>query len=382
VSLSQVAPACGVHATAGRKPAIRSHIRSALAGPFLAAAVLGLASCRTASLPRLDQVVVTPVVVPEAFVTARDGADNLDSPAVWHGPDWQHWLLVTAKDTDRLLVFDAATGVNLRRVDGGEASEPFGRPNGIAVVDDLVFVVERDRARVQALGLPDFAPLGSFGGDVLERPYGITVLPLDDDRYLLFVTDNYRGFLGANPPDRALGRRVHRFEVTVSGGTLTARHAGAFGETDGPGVVRVAESVLADAAHARLFVAEEEPRQSAVRVYGLDGRYAGRDVPASLFPNQAEGLALAACTDGAGYVVATDQHPERSVFHVFDRATLAYRGAFAGRTVANTDGVALTLHPFGPFARGAFFAVDDDAAVAAFDWGAVLDALGLLGCPR
>lgn len=341
---------------------------------LLLGAALGLAGCR-ALLPAGD-LPVTPVVVPEAFVTPRDEADNLDSPAVWHGADDRHWLVVTAKDTDRLLVFDAATGVPVRTVEGA-----FERPNGIAVADDLAFVVERDGARVRALRLPDFAPLGVFGEEHLERPYGVAVVPQGEGRYRLFVTDSQGGPLGLLPlPGYVLARRVHRFAVTAAAGALDARHEGAFGETDGPGVVRVAESVLADPAHGRLFVAEEAVGRSTVHVYGLDGRYAGQDLPPELFPHQAEGLALAACPDGAGYVVATDQGPERSAFHVFDRATLAYRGTFAGAATANTDGVALTLRPFGPFARGAFFALDDDAAVAAFDWGAVLDALGLPGC--
>lgn len=336
-----------------------------------------LAAC--GAVPHLGGVPVTPVVVAEAFVTARDPDGDVDSPAVWHGPGDQHWLLVTAKATDRLLVFDATTGATVR--DGAEAGAgAFERPNGLAVVDDVLFVVERDGRRVRALRLPGFAPLGSFGAEVLERPYGLAAVPLGGGRYCLFVTDNYQGFLGTIPPDRRLGRRIRPFEVTVDGDALAVRSEGAFGETSGEGVVRIAESILADPAHDRLFVAEEEPGRSAVRVYGTDGHYTGRSLPSTLFPHQAEGLALAACADGSGYVVATEQAPARSLFHVFDRVTLAYRGTFAGRTTANTDGVALTLVPFGPFARGAFYAVDDDAATAAFDWGAVLDALGLPGC--
>src|SRR5690606_37584187 len=235
----------------------------------LLGAALGLAGCR-ALLPAGD-LPVTPVVVPEAFVTPRDEADNLDSPAVWHGADDRHWLVVTAKDTDRLLVFDAATGVPVRTVEGA-----FERPNGIAVADDLAFVVERDGARVRALRLPDFAPLGVFGEEHLERPYGVAVVPQGEGRYRLFVTDSQGGPLGLLPlPGYVLARRVHRFAVTAAAGALDARHEGAFGETDGPGVVRVAESVLADPAHGRLFVAEEAVGRSTVHVYGLDGRYAG-----------------------------------------------------------------------------------------------------------
>lgn len=356
------------------------HRSSALLAFLGMAALFGLAAC--SAVPRAGVSPVEPVVVPEAFVTPRDASDNVDSPAVWHGPEGQHWVIVSAKATDHLLVFDAATGAPVRRVEGTAA---FERPNGVAVVDDLVFVVERDGARVRALRLPGFEPLGAFGGDVLEKPYGITVVPLGGGRYGLYVTDNdlgFLGFLGIAPPDRALSRRIHRFAVTPSADALTASHEGTIGETGGPGVVHIAESILADPAHERLFVAEEKPGRSAVKVYRLGGGYTGQDLPASLFPNQAEGLALAPCDDGTGYVVATDQAPSRSYFHVFDRATLAYRGTFAGRTTANTDGVALTLVPFGPFPRGAFFAVDDDAATAAFDWGAVLNALGLPGCGR
>ena len=54
----------------------------------------------------------------EVWQTERDTLDNIDSPAVWHGPDGQHWLLSTAKSTDVLVVNDAATGKELRRVGG------------------------------------------------------------------------------------------------------------------------------------------------------------------------------------------------------------------------------------------------------------------------
>src|SRR5690606_18381740 len=108
----------------------------------------------TLAMPRL-------ATVAEAFHTVRDTLANIDSPAVWHGPDGQHWVLSTAKATHLIRVEDAATGTLVRDV-GGPGSGPgeFSRPNGIAVIDDFMLIVERDNARVQVFTLPDFTPIG------------------------------------------------------------------------------------------------------------------------------------------------------------------------------------------------------------------------------
>ena len=120
--------------------------------------------------------------VAERYVTERDPADNVDSVAVWHAPGDTHWLLATAKETDRLLVYDATTGKPLQKF-GASGSGPgqFERPNGIYVIDDLALVVERDNRRVQVLRLPNFETLAIFGADgetPLRKPYGLWVQPL------------------------------------------------------------------------------------------------------------------------------------------------------------------------------------------------------------
>src|SRR3546814_3545447 len=76
--------------------------------------------------------------------------DNIDSPAAWAAPDGRVLVIATAKATDRLVVYDGATGETLRHVGRSGAGEgEFDRPNGVAVVDELLFVVERDNRRVQ-----------------------------------------------------------------------------------------------------------------------------------------------------------------------------------------------------------------------------------------
>lgn len=318
-------------------------------------------------------------VVEETFITPFDTLDNVDGPAVWHGPDGQHWLLSTAKSTDVILVNDAATGAPIRRVGGeGKAPGKIDRPNGITVVgDDLLLVVERDNHRVQGFRLPDFTPAGTFGDTLLRLPYGIGWYEEAPGRFMVYVTDNYEMPDESVPPDGELGERVKQFRVTWRDGRLSAEHVRSFGDTAGAGVLRIVESIMADEENERLLIAEETEVDSYIKVYDLNGRFTGRVFGRGMFPQQAEGLALYACDDGAGYWLTTDQGDSTNTFHVFDRKTLAHVGAFTGEETRRTDGVSLTQTGFGPFPAGAFYASHLDASVAALSWQDIATALGL-----
>jgi 3-phytase len=315
----------------------------------------------------------------EVWQTERDTLDNIDSPSVWHGPDGQHWLLSTAKTTNVLVVNDAATGTELRRVGGpGTAVGRLERPNGIAVIDDLALVVERDNRRVQVFRLPSFQSLGVFGDAIFRKPYGIAVYPAErEGAYVVYVTDNYEIVEDSVPPDSLLGERVRQFELAIGLGTLRARLTGTFGDTEGPGVLKVVESIAADVPNNRLLIAEELETASHIKVYTLDGKFTGQVIDSGLFPHQAEGIILYACGDAAGYWITTDQDMANNTFHVFDRQTLAHVGSFRGSQTLNTDGIALTQRGFASFPSGAFYAVHNDGNVAAFSWEAIADALGL-----
>lgn len=346
----------------------------------LTLALLALAAAGCAGSSQAERATDV-AVVREAFQTAADTSDNVDSPAVWHGPAGQHWILSTAKGTHVMLVHDAATGREVRRVGTrGSGDGQFDRPNGVAVVDDLMVVVERDNRRVQVFALPDFTPLGHFGANRLRKPYGVSVYATAPGRYRIYVTDSYEGPDESVPPDAELGERVHSFTFVLANGRVAAQHERAFGDTSGPGRLLVVESILADVERGRLLIAEEVEGGSHVKEYTLDGRYVGTALPEARFPNQAEGLALYACPGGQGYYVATDQGVGVNTFHVFDRVSLAHVGAFEGPRTLNTDGIALTQTAFGPFPAGAFFAVHDDQAVSGFSWADVARALDLRTC--
>ena len=331
---------------------------------------------------------VAHMVVKEAFVTASTPEENIDSPASWL-QDGKRMLVASAKATDQLVVYDGDTGQRLRTVGGtGTALGQLQRPNGVATIDDrYLFVVERDNHRVQMFQLPDFTPLLAFGADALQQPYGLWVQPKGEG-YEVLVSDAYMAGEDAQgediiPPLAQLDRRFRRYELTQAGGKWTARDAGAFGDTGAAGAIRVPESLFGDAANNRLLVAEEDvPTGTRLREYDLQGRYKGRDVGADRYAAQAEGIALWQCDDGSGYWITTDQFKDRSLFHVFDRRSLAHVGSFAGKLTANTDGVWLDARGDGRFPGGVMYALHDDQAVAAFDWRDIAAALKLPACAR
>jgi len=326
----------------------------------------------------VDTIGVEVALVEEVFETERDTLDDVDSPTVWHGDEGQHWVLTTAKATDVIIVNDAVTGAEVRRI-GGTGSGPgqLERPNGVTAIDDLLLVVERDNARLQAFSLPRLESLGTFGEEQLRRPYGIAAYQDDQGRIELYVTDNYELVEDEIPPDSALGERVEQFRAWLEDGVLRHEHVRTFGDTTGPGVLRKVETIGVDAQNNRVVIAEELEPDSHWKIYGLDGRFSGQVFGRGYFPHEAEGLALYACPDGGGYWVGTDQDEETNTFHVFDRRTLEHLGAFSGGTTRNTDGVALTQAGFGPFTAGAFYAVHNDGNIAAFSWAEIAEELGL-----
>lgn len=318
------------------------------------------------------------VVLEEAFLTERDTVDDVDSPTVWHGPNGEHWILTTAKATDVVLVNDAVTGAPIRRLGGtGAGRGQLDRPNGVRAIDDLLLVVERDNGRIQAFSLPDLASLATFGEAELRRPYGIAAYEDAEGRIDLYVTDNYELVEDQIPPDSALHERVEQFRVWMENGSLRHEHVRTFGDTTGPGVLRKVETIGVDAANDRVVIAEELEPDSHWKIYHLDGRFSGEVFGRGYFPQEAEGLALYACSDGGGYWIATDQGMEQNTFHVFDRRTFEHLGAFTGATTRNTDGVALSQTGFGPFPAGAFYAIHNDGNIAAFSWAEIAGSLGL-----
>jgi len=320
--------------------------------------------------------------VAEAFLTPMTPDDNIDSPAAWKAPDGKTWLIATAKATDKLVVYDGSTGARLREIGGaGTALGQFDRPNGIAVTDDLLWIVERDNHRVQVFSLPGFTPLAVFGADDLRKPYGLWV-DKQTDGYSVYVTDSWDNGEDAQgndilPPLAELDKRVRKYHVTREGAQVAATLAASIGDTSEAGALRVVESIWGDPANDRLLIAEEDERYaSEFKVYTLAGRFTGTTFGRDVFKAQAEGVMLRTCGKD-GWWITTEQGKDRSVFHLFDRHSLAPVGAFQGNSVANTDGIWMMQQASPRFPQGALYAVHDDQGVVAFDWEQIAKALSL-----
>jgi 3-phytase len=358
-----------------RNPLLASSLAFLLAACSAAPVIHQAPAVVEAAAPRVQRVT-------EAWVSAETPAEELDSLASWPTDDGHTWLIATGKSSHRLVVYDGDTGAQLRTVGSeGAALGQFKRPNGIAVYGDHLFVVERDNHRVQVLSLPDFKPLGSFGDDILRSPYGIWINETEPDEFVAYITDSfmYGKQFDVVPPYAELDQRVRRFRVQFDqAGRLRTHYAGAFGDTHEDTALRMVESIAGDAANDRLLVADEDTRHdSTLREYTMSGSYTGRSLPQDSFGAEAEGVALWSCPDGGGYWIAVDQLAPLTIFHLFDRATLAPAGSFEGGVTAHTDGVALHAAATPRFPGGALYAVHDDKSVTAFDLRDVVRTLGL-----
>lgn len=358
---------------------------------FLTAAALAalLGACATTpreSAPPVPVEAPAPVTVVEAYISDDVPAEELDSLATWPTEDGKTWLIATGKSSHRLVVFDADTGEELRTV-GGEGKGPveFKRPNGIAVQGDYLFVVERDNHRVQVLSLPGFQFIGTFGEQQMRSPYGIWLTEKEPGEYEVYITDSfmYGKKFDVVPPFNELDQRVRRYRVSFDqSGAMRSQYAGSFGDTHEETALRMVESIAGDPENDRMLIADEDRRHlSTLREYTFSGRYTGRSLPQDAFGAEAEGVALWTCPDGSGYWIAVDQLAPLTIFHLFDRVTLAPLGSFQGARTARTDGVALHAAATAGFPGGALFAQSDDKAVSAFDLRDVARSLGLKqGC--
>lgn len=342
----------------------------------------GLFSARAPELPPAEPVAgLLPLA--ERYLTPPTEGAAISAVAVWSGRG-SPWLIGAVPEAGQLQVRDAVTGNLLRTVgEPGAAPGQFQHPHRLAVVGDLLLVVERDAPRVQVLSLPDFAPLASFGDDDdlgLIRPQGVWAQPMSGWGYHVYVTDDYADVDGQPLDAAALQRRVKQYALSESAVGWTARGIRTFGAREGEGRLLRVDAVVGDTALDRLLLADTEVRSGRrLKAYALNGRYAGRTAGGGVFRSAVGGLAALQCGDGSGYWIAADAGANGDYLHVFDRQTLDYRVSFAPQAARQFAALAISA-PLPGFPQGALYAVQADGRVAAFDLATALQAAQLPGC--
>ena len=296
-----------------------------------------------------DSAVAAPVnLLPQAFLAPLDPTDRVHAAVAWRRSDGSAWLLASAEATQVLLAFDAVSGAPLTRFGtAGTGAGQLRAPRGLLVDDDLLLVVEGDNRRIQAFRLPDFRPLGTFGEDVLQRPYGITGYRAPDGALEIYVTD----------------QRVQHFRL-ARGARVRAQLVNTFGDTLTPRA-----SIRVDAENGRLLLADRASRE--IEIYSLDGTFTGATIGSGVLAGVGD-IAYWGC-DAEGYWLVADSNR----FQVFNRATLRHAGTFTARDLNAARGVALLTGTVGTLQGGALYALQEDRAIAAFAWTTVAEGLGL-----
>ncbi len=324
--------------------------------------------------------------IPQAWQSTGVDYQNTDSLAAIRVGDAVH-VFATAKDGDVLHVFDGAAGRFIKNIGRtGAAPGEFRYPNGVAAAEHpvkldslaeadakggsrrvradasmtrpLIFVVERDNNRVQALWADTHQPAGIFGDDVLNRPYGVATSWRDGVLHL-YVTDT----------EVAPEKTVRVFRIALRGDRVHGELIHTFGAKDGPGVIAEAESIVVDDARDRVFLCDEDSRD--VKAYTRDGVFTGDVIAAGYIRGDAEGIVIlpadASADTQAGCIIVTDQQDLMTTWHVFDRQTYQHVAYFTGEPlIARTDGICLFDARVGDFNAGLLYAVHNDAAVRAY----------------
>lgn len=319
--------------------------------------------------------------IDEEYITYWNENDNIDSPAFWQSKDGkQNIIIATSKNKHNLFIYDAINGQIINKIGKeGYLKGEFLRPNGIWVIDDYLFVCERDNHRIQVLSLPNFESIGFLGDNILKRPYGLSIYKQNNE-FIMFVTDQYENEDGSYNELKTLNERVKKFSFTINNNVIKWNHLKSFGDTQGRGILFIVESIYADPINNNVLIAEEDKNQNIHKIYDLEGKFKNLEIGDDLFNYQAEGIALYDCGNGNGYWFCMDQDyylTKKNTVHIFDRKTLKYITSFITGKTENTDGVWLTQTPFGNFKKGAFFAVHNDGGVGVFDLEKIMNELNL-----
>lgn len=226
---------------------------------------------------------------------------------------WQNLILVSSKEQHSVLCFDKDSGKLLHTIGSkGFDHDKFNRPNGLKVINDYLFIVERDNKRCQIVNMNTKEAISYFGFKNLEKPFGIDGI-FYKGQYIIFITDEKL-------------ESVFKFNILIKDDEIRKISSDKFIELSGAKL----ESILLDDSNNRLLVADEKRKK--IRIFSLNGILV-KNIE-NIFEGSPEGIVK---TDNS--YIFTDKIKDMTYFHIFDLKTLEYQKTLINKLVKNSDGL-------------------------------------------
>ena len=259
--------------------------------------------------------------------TVCDEKLNLDSIT-----SWENLILVSSKKNHSILCFDKENGMLLDTIGSkGFDHDKFNRPNGIKVINDYLFIVERDNKRCQIVDMKSKQGISYFGFKNLKKPYGIDGI-FYNGQYIIFITDKKK-------------QLVFKFNIILKDNEIKRISSEEFIKLSDSKL----ESILLDEESNRILIADENKKK--VKIFTLAGILI--DNIENIFQGDPEGIIK---TDN-NYIF-TDQIEDGTYFHVFNKSNLKYSHTLHNNLIKNSDG----LH----YSDNYLYTIHDDCSLVKF----------------
>jgi 3-phytase len=310
-----------------------------------------------------------------------------DDPAIWIHPNQSELSLLICTDkkasTDGLYVFNL-DGKIIQRIDN------LDRPNNVDVEYgfkinetysiDLAVLTEREQSRLRIFSINintrqldelnggnTTVFTNSTGGQA--APMGIGLYKRVDDGKIYAIVSRKdgpkRGYLG-------------QYELVWNGQSIDLKFIRYFGDFQGSEI----ESIVVDDQLGFIYYSDEK---YGIHKYNVDPtnnqtEQIGFINTTNVWQGDSEGLALYTTSDKTGYLIATDQLKNGSIFRIYERqGNNAYITSIRTSAVS-TDGIDATSHPLNKkFSSGLLIVMNEiNKNFLLYDWGNIqkeLDAV-------
>ncbi|MGB5943023.1 MAG: phytase [Leeuwenhoekiella sp.] len=317
-----------------------------------------------------------PAIAPD--VISENVKYDTDDPSIWvnQADASQSIIFGTDKDTDgAIFAFDLQGKILKDKCITG-----IQRPNNVDLRYDfpltdstrtaIIAFTERERKMLRIYSVPDMQPLDGGGFPVFadaaseeeQFPMGIALYHSQNDGSFYAIVGRKSG----PKTDYLYQYKIKPKDAGSVGVDLVRK----FGKFSGRKEI---EAIAVDDALGYVYYSDE---MECVRKYQAEPN-AGKEELACFgagdFQEDIEGIAIAAYSDGSGYILVSDQ--QRGQFNIYDRKTNEMLKA-VNLSTTETDGcdaVTVTLNE--TFSNGLFVAMNDEGNFYFYDLGKILEGL-------